>query len=150
MNVSERERRLRRQFGPAPGPARPAPRRRSRPALWAVAAALGVLLLGGLAAVFLALTPMQHVAPGCSWWSARSLGEVTPGQRGCLRGYVREGGELADSGDAGAVSLSFAYGDPDQPSARGACPFRPGDAVVVRYHSVFDDGRTIVVVEDCR
>ena len=90
------------------------------------------------------------MAPGCWWWGARTPGEVTAGQRGCLRGYVLEGGALAEGSGGSPPSLSFAYGDPDRPPARGPCPFRPGDAVVVRYHAVFDDGRTLVVVEDCR
>jgi hypothetical protein len=31
-----------------------------------------------------------------------------------------------------------------------ACPFHAGDAVVVRYRGIFDDGRTLIQVEDCR
>jgi hypothetical protein len=30
-----------------------------------------------------------------------------------------------------------------------ACAYKPGDAVVARYHAVFDDGRTIIVVDAC-
>jgi hypothetical protein len=108
------------------------------------------VLVGGSAAGFLALTPHDHVAPGCWWWTARTVGEVVPDQHGCLRGYVAEGGELVEPGDQAVLRVPFAYADPDRPPLRGPCPFVPGDPAVVRYHSVFDDGRTIVVVEDCR
>ena len=109
-----------------------------------------MLLAAGLVVAFLVLTPHDHVAPGCWWWSARTVGQVLPGQRGCVRGYVVRGGGLAEGTDAADVRLSLAYSDPDQPARREPCPFRVREAVVVRYHAVFDDGRTIVVVDDCR
>jgi hypothetical protein len=63
---------------------------------------------------------------------------------------VATGGALVEGQDASALTLPFAYADPDRPPLRSPCPFVAGDAAVVRYHSVFDDGRVIVVVEDCR
>jgi hypothetical protein len=107
--------------------------------------------VAGSVAAFLGLTPHDHVAPGCWWWTARTVGEVVPDEHGCLRGYVAPGGELTETRDQSSdVRLPFAYADPDKPPLRGPCPFVPGDAAVVHYHSVFDDGRVIVVVEDCR
>ena len=104
------------------------------------------------AAAVAVLTPHEHVAPGCYWWSAREVGEVVPGQRGCLRGQVLLGGALSSGPESGAGTLKVrtALTDPDTSNPRPACPFKPGDSVVVRYHSVFDDGSTIVVIEECR
>jgi hypothetical protein len=150
LDLSEREKQLRRQFGPAPGPTPEPPPRRARPPLRLIGAAAAILSLAGLGAAFLALTPHEHAAPGCWWWTARTLGQVVPGQRGCLRAYVATGGALVEGPDPWALTLPFAYADPDRPPLRAPCPFVPGDAAVVRYHSVFDDGRVIVVVEDCR
>jgi hypothetical protein len=152
LEPSEREKQLRRQFGPAPGPTpTPAPPRRwARPPLRLIGAAASLLALAGLGASFLALTPHEHVAPGCWWWTARTLAEVVPGQRGCLRAYVATGGALSEGVEPSAFTLPFAYADPDRPPLRSPCPFVHGDAAVVRYHAVFDDGRVIVVVEDCR
>jgi hypothetical protein len=117
----------------------------------------GPMALGGLALLaaasvgaFLALTPHDHVATGCWWWTAGQVGNVTPQSRGCLRGWYEPGGEIAEASDPSSYGLAVAYADPDRPVRRPACPFRSGDAVVVRYHAVFDDGRTIVVIEDCR
>jgi hypothetical protein len=101
-------------------------------------------------AVFWALTPKDHVASGCLWWTAKTLGQLLPGDRGCLRGYVIKGGGLAESPDEQAYRLSFLLSEPDSQSSRPPCPFQPGDAVVVRYHAIFDDGRTVVIVDDCR
>jgi hypothetical protein len=67
-----------------------------------------------------------------------------------VRGTYETGGELAEGGAATDYRLPIAYSNPDQPVSRRPCPFAVGDQVVVRYHAVFDDGRTIVVVEDCR
>ncbi|HZU17649.1 MAG TPA: hypothetical protein VFD01_13755 [Candidatus Dormibacteraeota bacterium] len=150
----ERERRLRRVFGPPvpadrppDGPAEP-PRRRPRPGP-ALAAAVAVAVVGAAGVAFWALTPHDHVAPGCSWWTARQVGDATPGTHGCLRGYVRFGGAIAEGPGSDALALSYSTTNPDTTTHR-SCPFRPGDAVVVRYHSVFDDGRTLIVVDDCR
>jgi hypothetical protein len=153
--MQERERRLRRRFGPPvdepqPSPAPAAgrgPRRRAGLAGLAVALAVLVALAG--TGAFLAATPHDHVAPGCSWWGARTVSAVAPGQRGCVRAYVRVGGELADGRDPSSFALSYSTADPDHTSHR-CCPYQPGDAVVARYHAVFDDGRTIVVVDACR
>jgi len=148
LDERERERRLRLRFGPpiepAPaGPGRRLPRR-------ALAAAVAAALVAAGAAAFLGLTPHDHVAPGCWWWTARQAGGVVTGSRGCLRGWYRSGGEIAESADPSSYGLAVAYANPDQPVRRPACPFARGDAVVVRYHAVFDDGRTLVVIEDCR
>jgi hypothetical protein len=110
-----------------------------------IAAALVVV-----AFAFLALTPLRHVAPGCFWWTAAQVGDLVPGSRGCVRGYVRIGGWLSEGTGPGDHSLFMRPAEPDQAITRAACPFQTGDAVVIRYHAVFDDGQTIVVVDDCR
>jgi hypothetical protein len=69
---------------------------------------------------------------------------VTAGRQGCVRGYFATGGSLAESTDASSYRLRL-----EQQSER-ACPFHAGDAVVVRYRGIFDDGRTLIQVEDCR
>lgn len=109
----------------------------------ATAFALGLLTVGLALAAALWLTPHDHVAGGCFWWTARPVGDVVAGDGGCVRGYVAPGGGLAESRDPGSFRLSF-----EQPQYR-PCALRPGDAAVFRYHSVFDDGRTIIKVVDC-
>jgi hypothetical protein len=115
-----------------------------------LAAAGVVAVIGAAVAAFLLLTPHEHAAPGCWWWTSRTVGEVVPGSRGCVRGVFARGGAVAEGTNAGDPALSIAYTDPDQQGGRPACAFRPGDAIVLRYHAVFDDGRTIVVIDDCR
>ena len=151
MNVDEPERLLRRRFGPpvdAPHPSPPPTRRRVPGRLLTVAGLL--VVVGGSISAFLLLTPHDHVAPGCWWWTARSVGKVVVGDRGCLRGFYRGGASLAEGPNESDLTLPISYTDPDRPGGRPACALAPGDAVVVRYHAVFDDGRTIVVIEDCR
>jgi hypothetical protein len=151
MDTLDRDARLRRRFGPPPdGRPPPSRRRRPRPRPSAIAAALAALAAASLVAVYFAATPRNHVAPGCWWWTATTVGAVLPGQRGCVRGYVGTGGELAEGTGAAEARLALASADPDQPTRRSACPFRPADAVVIRYHAVFDDGRTLIVIDDCR
>jgi hypothetical protein len=151
--MDERERRLRRTFGPAPGTPEKPPLsrgpRRHLPAriIVAISAAFVVIAVAG---AFWAITPREHVASGCFWWTAKTVGEVLPGDHGCLRGYVVKGGGLAETLDDHAYRLSFLMTEPDTVSSRPPCPFRPGDAVVVRQHAIFDDGRTVLIVEDCR
>ena len=151
--MDERERRLRELFGPlADAPrARPSPTARRLRGLPApLLAAIGVaLLVSAIAAVFWVVTPTEHVAPGCFWWTAKTVGEVLPGDRGCVRGYVVTGSGLAEASDQPAYRLSFLLAEPDTVSNRAPCPFRPGDAVVVRQHAIFDDGRTILIFEGC-
>lgn len=101
-------------------------------------------------AAYLATTPREHVAPGCWWWTARTVGAVLPGERGCVRGYIGTGGELAEGTGAADPRLALAYANPDQPVRRTACSLHPGDAVVLRYHAAFDDGRALIVIDDCR
>jgi hypothetical protein len=115
-----------------------------------VAAAGAVAALVAAVAAFLLLTPHDHAAPGCWWWTARTVGQVVAGDRGCLRGVYARGGAVAEGTGVGDPALSIAYTDPDRQGGRPACPFRPGDAIVLRYHADFDDGRTIVVIDDCR
>lgn len=148
--MDERERRLRRRFGPpVPEPA-PAPARRRRtPGRLLAAGALVAVVVGAVGA-FLLLTPHDHVAPGCWWWSARTVGQVVASSRGCVRGVFVQGGAIAEGTGAADPVLSIAYTNPDQPGGHPACPFRPGQAIVLRYHAVFDDGRTLIVVDDCR
>ena len=107
-------------------------------------------IVAGAAGAFLLLTPHDHVAPGCWWWTATTVGHVVPGDRGCVRGVFARGGAIAEGTDPADPVLSVAYTDPDQLGGRPACPFEPGQAIVLRYHAVFDDGRTIVVIDDCR
>ena len=116
----------------------------------------GPLVAGGLVlTVFVligvgyALTPHSHVAPGCMWWTARQVGDVVAGQRGCVRGYFLSGGALGES-SGGGFSLPLILSNPDTPATKPGCAFKPGEAVVVRYHSVFDDGQTLLVLDDCR
>jgi hypothetical protein len=78
------------------------------------------------------------------------VGEVTPGQRGCIRGVFMAGGVIAEGSDAGSPSLPIAFVDPDVVAPRPSCTWRAGEALVARYHAVFDDGRTVVVIDDCR
>jgi hypothetical protein len=105
--------------------------------------AASVVALAALAAGAWAATPRAHSAPGCFWWTAQSVGEAVAGSHGCLRGYVRVGGALAEGRGVADYGLSF-------DSGQHACGFRAGDAVVVRYHAVFDDGRLLLIVDDCR
>ena len=107
-------------------------------------------MLGGGAAAGFAATPHDHVAPGCFWWTARTVGEVTPGQHGCVRGVFISGGVIAEGGDAGSPSLPIAFVDPDVVATRPSCTWRPREALVASYHAVFDDGRTIIVIDACR
>jgi hypothetical protein len=156
--VDERERRLRRVFGPpvpAPGgrggpsgsPAR-RPRLPASPRLLAAAGAF--LAVAAVLGAFWALTPHDHTAPGCFWWTATGVGDVSTSSRGCVRGYVRGASGLAEGPAPDDYRLSYALNPPDTTSTRPPCPFRQGDAVVIRYHAVYDDGRTLLVVEDCR
>ena len=110
----------------------------------------GCAAVAAAAGAFLLLTPRDHVAPGCWWWTARTVGQVVAGDRGCVRGIYARGGAIAEGTNAGDPALSIAYTDPDRQGGRPACPFQPGQAIVLRYHAVFDDGRTIVVIDDCR
>ncbi|MBO0681840.1 MAG: hypothetical protein J2P45_01680 [Candidatus Dormibacteraeota bacterium] len=156
MTLEERDRRLRQRFGPPPAspnggrPRRrwPPPRPRIPGRLLAAAAAVLVVVAG--LGVFWSVTPHDHSAPGCFWWTASRVGDVTPGSRGCVRGYVEPGGALAESPDVGAYRLSYALNPPDTTSRRGPCPFRDGDAVVIRYHGISDDGRKLIIVDECR
>ena len=47
---------------------------------------------------------------------------------------------LADGREAGTYTVSY-Y---DQ-----QCGIHPGQSVVARYHAIFDDGRTILVLDGC-
>jgi hypothetical protein len=150
--MDERARRLRQKFGP-PVPAAGPPSRSGRrwprvPRRWLAAGTAGLLVVAA-AGTFLALTPHDHVAPGCFWWTARQLGDATSGTSGCVRGYVSEGGGLAEGPSPQAFALSYSTVSPDHTTHRN-CPYQPGDAVVARYHSVFDDGRTLIVIDACR
>ena len=149
MDPEERDRRLRRVFGPPAGLAAARARPRRPPARLLVALATAALLVAIGLAVY-AATPHDHVAEGCSWWTARSVGQVVPGQSGCVKGYAVAGGGLAEGTAAGDIRLALVYSEPDQPVLRQPCDFAPGTAVVVRYRSIFDDGRTLILVEDCR
>jgi hypothetical protein len=111
-----------------------------------VSVPLGVVVIA--AGTFWAVTPHGRVASGCLWWTARHVGDATAGSRGCVRGYVREGGELAEGPGAQDYALSYTTVDPDHIATR-SCDYVPGQAVVARYHAVFDDGRTLIVIDNC-
>ncbi len=116
--------------------------RPSTPVLAAIAA--GLALLAGLGATWALTPPPDHVVPGCLWWTARSVDDVATGDRGCIRGYFLSGGGLAvGAGDTtNALHMDF-------PPGR-SCRYRPGDPMVVRGEVVFGDGRTVILVFDCR
>jgi hypothetical protein len=146
--MGERERRLRRRFGP-PVP-EPPPVRRRRPPARLIAGGVLAAVVAGAVGAFLLLTPHDRAAPGCWWWTARTVGQVVAGSRGCVRGVFATGGAIAEGTSPADPVLAIAYADPDQPGGHPACPFQPGQAIVLRYHAVFDDGRTLIVVDDCR
>jgi len=141
---------LRRRFGPPGEAPRPRPPGPGRLPGWLLAGAAVLVVAVGLIYTFLLLTPHDHVAPGCWWWTAGTVGRVVAGDRGCLRGFYRGGASLAEESGQSGISVPIAYNDPDQQGSRLVCAFAPGDAVVVRYHAVFDEGRTVVVIESCR
>ena len=149
VGVDDRQRLLMLRFGPPASPPPTPPRQGRRPPA-RLLVAFAILVAAAAVAAFLLATPQAHVAPGCWWWTAKRAGDVVAGDRGCMRGYYRGGASLAEGPRPADYGLAIAYGDPDQPKARTPCPFRSGDAVVVRYHAVFDDGRTIAVIDDCR
>ncbi len=150
MEVDNRERLLRLRFGPTGDAPRPKPPVRARVPKRLLAGAAVLIVAVGSIGAFLLLTPREHVAPGCWWWTAGTVGHVVAGDRGCLRGFYRGGASLTEGSSESDVSIPIAYNDPDQQGGRLSCAFAPGDAVVVRYHAVFDDGRTVVVIESCR
>lgn len=153
VDVTDRERNLRRRFGPPAGGVRPPKGKRSRPARLPgrlVAILVAAAVVAGGAVTGFAVTPHDHVAAGCLWWTAGTVGQIGLGQRGCVRGVVTFAGGLAESTDAGSPVLPLAFADPDADRPQLRCPFHPGEAVVVRYHAAFDDGRTFIVVDDCR
>ena len=128
----------------------PPPVRRRRLPGRLIAAGAVVAVVAAAAGAYLLLTPHDHVAPGCWWWSARTVGQVVAGSRGCVRGVYARGGVIAEGTSAQDPALSFFYTNPDQPGGHPACVYHGGQAIVLRYHAVFDDGRTIIVVDDCR
>jgi len=103
----------------------------------------GLVLLAGLAVLYVATPPPGHVVRGCLWWTATPVDQVVPGDHGCIRGYFAEGGYLADSTDSDAQALRI-----DVPY--GACRPTRGDPMVVRGEAVFQEGRTMILVDDCR
>jgi hypothetical protein len=125
-------------MGSTPAPARGWPKRATLAGIVA-----GLLLLAGLGALYLATPARDHVAPGCLWWTARSVDDVVAGYRGCVRGYFAPGGGLADSPDSAADAMKMYV-------PVGACRPRPGEAMVVRGEAIFDDGRTSITVDQCR
>ena len=108
-----------------------------------VAIVAGLALLAGLLALYVLTPPPDHVTAGCSWWTSKPVDQVAPGNRGCIRGYYLAGG-LADARQDATYALHMDF--PPAP----ACTYRTGDAVVVRGEAVFGDGRTVILVTDCR
>ena len=108
-----------------------------------IAAAVLLLAAAGLAAVALLTPPPDHVAAGCSWWTATPVDRVQAGDQGCFRGYFVSGGGLADAASGPSVVLHV-----DFPAA--ACSMRPGDAAVVRGRAVFGEGRITILADACR
>ena len=152
----DRDRRTRRVFGPPSRETseerrdvrRPAPI--GPPSTRLLLAGLGLAAVLAAAAIAYMSTPTAHVASGCFWWTAKTIDRVVSGDRGCVRGYVAVGGSLADSRERAAYRMSFLLSEPDTPVDQPNCPFEPGDAVVIRAHAIFDDGRTILIVDNCR
>src|SRR5438874_12708832 len=137
----DRDERLRRVFGPSPrDTTQPAAQPRRR---FPLTPPIGGLLIAGLilatafavAAVAYVATPREHVAKDCLWWTARTVDQVVPGDRGCVRGYIAVGGSLAESRDHSAYRVSFLLSEPDVPVDKTACPVGPGDDVAIRYHA---------------
>lgn len=88
------------------------------------------------------VTPQEHVARGCFWWTAKTVDSVVAGDRGCFRGYITRGAGLADTADQPAVILRLDLG-----SSR--CRLAPGSASVVSGQAIFDDGQTLILVDRC-
>jgi hypothetical protein len=107
-----------------------------------IAVGAALILVAAAGAAGYAATPHDHVARGCFWWIAETVGSVRPGDHGCIRGYF-VAGALSEAPEPAAYRLSL------EVSPNLACAYKPGDAVVARYHAVFDDGRTIIVVDAC-
>lgn len=104
----------------------------------------GLALLAVLGVVLVVTPPPTHVASGCIWWTARPVDQVRSGDQGCFRGVFTPGGGLAASRTdlVGALHMDF------PPTL--SCTYRPGDQLVVRGQAVTSDGRTLILVEDCR
>lgn len=109
-----------------------------------IAVAAGLVLAGGLAVLYVLTPSPEHVTPGCIWWTAKPVDQLVAGQRGCIRGYFVSGGGLADSASDAVFAVHMDF--PPRP----VCTYRPGDAVVVRGEAVYGDGRTVILVTDCR
>lgn len=105
---------------------------------------VGLGLLAALAVVWVATPPPTHLASGCTWWTARPVDQVRPGDEGCFRGVFTPGGGLATSRTdlTGALHMDF------PPTL--TCMYRPGDQLVIRGQAVTSDGRPLILVEDCR
>ena len=150
------DRRLRQVFGPPAretAEAQPVRRRRTPirpPGTGVLVVGLGLVAILAVATIAYIATPTTHVANGCFWWTAKTIDKVVAGDRGCVRGYVAVGGSLAESRERSAYRMSFLLSEPDTPVDQANCPFEPGDAVVIRSHAIFDDGRTLLIVDDCR
>jgi hypothetical protein len=121
----------------------PAPGRRARERATRAGIGLGLVLLAGLGALYLATPRPDHAAPGCLWWTARPVDDVVAGYRGCVRGYFAAGGGLADTPDSTADAMKIYL-------PVGSCEPRAGEAMVVRGRAIFDDGRTSITVDQCR
>jgi hypothetical protein len=106
-------------------------------------AGAGLVLTVALGAFALATPSPTHVAPGCVWWTATPTDRVTDGVRGCFRGYFVRGGGLADSATDPVVVLHMDL-------AGSSCVMSPGDPVVVRGEARFGEGRTTILVDECR
>jgi hypothetical protein len=61
-----------------------------------------------------------------------------------VHGVYEVGGVLAESNSSDAFRLSLI------PPPGRDCGFVPGDDVVVRARGIFDDGRTLLGITDCR
>lgn len=77
-------------------------------------------------------------------------GRRLPGQPGLRAGFVEPGAALAEGQDWSDYRLSYTRNAPDTTSRRPPCPFQVGDAVVIQYHAIYDDGRKLIIVDNCR
>ena len=104
-------------------------------ALIALAFVAGLLAYGFYA-------PVKGVAAGCSLFGGADVASLAVPQHGCVKGYFEPGGGLAEIDDRTSYAVSL-----DLAAVR--CDFHPHQFVVVRGHTVSDEGRIVVAVEAC-
>lgn len=104
-------------------------------ALIVLALAAGLVLYGLYA-------PVKGVAKGCNIFSGSDVASLNVPQSGCFKGYFQPGGELAEIDDRTSYAVSLDL-------ANVSCDFHSHQFIVVKGHTVSDEGRVVVVVETC-